>query len=305
MKQRYLITGILLSTTILGYTQNWYQGNLHSHSYWSDGNTFPELAVYEYKANGYQFICLSDHNAFQSDVNAWKEIKDDKSTIPANIEVMRKTFGAESVITKTTKKRVAVPSGDGKKMDVEKEVVSHMRLTPFDELARQFDEKGKFLMIPGHEINNTAGGRTLHSNALNIRTNQPFIKEDTVAKALQAQLDGLKQIAEAGQRPNLLMLNHPVWPFFDIDPEMLAEVKDLRLYELCNASASHAEHEISKRMWTQESFFDILTTLRLKKGWEPVYGTATDDVHNYALDRKPTDVNRCYPRQGWVMVRAK
>ena len=95
-----MITGILLSTTLFAYSQNWYRGNLHAHSYWSDGNTFPELAMYAYKANGYQFLCLSDHNAFQTDTNAWKEIKDSKSNIPANIELMEKTFGPDSVITK-------------------------------------------------------------------------------------------------------------------------------------------------------------------------------------------------------------
>jgi predicted metal-dependent phosphoesterase TrpH len=305
MKRTHLITGILLSTTILGYAQNWYRGNLHAHSYWSDGNTFPELAVYEYKANGYQFLCLSDHNAFQTDTNAWKEIKDSKSTIPSNIELMKKTFGPDSVITKSATKRIKVPLDDGKTKLVEKEVITHVKLTPFDELTRQFDEPKKFLMMPGHEINKSAGGRTLHSNALNIRTNQLFIQEETVPKAIQAQLDGLKQIAEGSQRPNLLMLNHPAWPFYDNDPEMLAEVKDLHLYELCNASAAPSAHDISNRLWTCESFFDILTTLRLKKGWEPVYGTASDDVHNYAPDRKTTDINKDYPRQGWVVVRAK
>jgi hypothetical protein len=305
MKQTQLIVCILLSTTIFARAQNWYRGNLHSHSYWSDGNTFPELAVNEYKANGYQFLCLSDHNAFQSDTNKWKEIKDSNSNIPANIELMRKTFAPDSVITKSAIKKKKTPVDDGKMKFVEKEVITHIKLKPFDELTKQFDEPEKFLMMPGHEINKSAGGRTLHSNALNIRTNQPFIQEETVPKAIQAQLDGLKQIAEASQRPNLLQLNHPAWPFFDIDPEMLAEIKDLRLYELCNVSAAPAPHDISNRLWTCESFFDILTTLRLKKGWDPVYGTASDDVHNYAPDRKPTDVNKCYPRQGWVVVRAK
>lgn len=305
MKQTHLITGILLGTTIWGYSQNWYRGNLHAHSYWSDGNTFPELAVYEYKANGYQFLCLSDHNAVQTDTNAWKEIKDSKSTIPANIELMKKTFGADSVTTKSAVKRVKVPSSDGKMKFVEKEVITHVKLTPLHELAKQFNEPGKFLLMPGHEINNVAGGRTLHSNALNITTNQPFIQEETVQKAVQAQLDGLEKIAATSKTPNLLIVNHPAWPFFDVDPEMLADIKELRLYELCNASAAPAQHVLNSHMWTFESFFDILTTLRLKKGWEPIYGTASDDVHNYAPDRKPTDRNKCYPRQGWIMVRAK
>jgi hypothetical protein len=188
---------------------------------------------------------------------------------------------------------------------VEKEVITHVKLTPLHELAKQFNEPGKFLLMPGHEINNVAGGRTLHSNALNITTNQPFIQEETVQKAVQAQLDGLEKIAATSKTPNLLIVNHPAWPFFDVDPEMLADIKELRLYELCNASAAPAQHVLNSHMWTFESFFDILTTLRLKKGWEPIYGTASDDVHNYAPDRKPTDRNKCYPRQGWIMVRAK
>jgi predicted metal-dependent phosphoesterase TrpH len=305
MKHILVITGILLTTTMAGYAQNWYRGSLHGHSYWSDGNTFPELAIHEYKANGYQFMCLSDHNAFQTDTNAWKEIKDSKSSIPANIALMERTFGQDSVRTKSKIKRINVPLGEGEMKLVEKEVISHIRLTPFDELARKFDEPEKFLLMPGHEINKSAGGRTLHSNALNIRTSQPFIQKETIPEAIQAQLDGLRQIEEASKAPNLLMVNHPSWPFYDIDPEMLAEVRDLQLYELCNVSAAPAAHEISNRLWTCESFFDILTTLRLKKGWDPVYGTVTDDVHNYNPDRKPTDINKDYPLQGWVMVRAK
>jgi len=305
MKHTLVITGFLLSTTMSGYAQNWYRGSLHGHSYWSDGNTFPELAIHEYKTNGYQFMCLSDHNAFQTETNAWKEIKDSKSTIPANIALMEQTFGPDSVRTKSKIKRIKVPLGEGEMKLIEKEVISHIRLTPFDELARKFDEPEKFLLMPGHEINKSAGGRTLHSNALNIRTSQPFIQKETVPEAIQAQLDGLRQIAEASKTPNLLMVNHPAWPFYDIDPEMLGEVKDLRLYELCNVSASPVAHDISNRLWTCESFFDILTTLRLKKGWDPVYGIASDDVHNYNPDRKPTDINKDYPRQGWVMVRAK
>lgn len=305
MKHKLMITGVLLSTTLFAYSQNWYRGNLHTHSYWSDGNTFPELAVQEYKANGYQFLCLSDHNAFQSDTNAWKEIKDSKSNIPANIALMEKTFGPVSVITKNTTKKINVPLGDGKMKQIEKETITHIKLKPFNELAKQFDEPEKFLMMPGHEINKSAGGRTLHSNALNIRTNQPFIEAETVQKAIQAQLDGLQKIEETSKTPNLLIVNHPAWPFFDLDPEMLADIKDLHLYELCNASSGPSEHAFSKKTWTCESFFDILTTLRLKKGWDPVYGTASDDVHNYAPDRKPTDVHKCYPRQGWIVVRAK
>jgi len=41
---------------------NWYKGNLHTHTYWSDGDEFPEVVLNWYKTNNYQFIALSDHN---------------------------------------------------------------------------------------------------------------------------------------------------------------------------------------------------------------------------------------------------
>jgi hypothetical protein len=40
----------------------WYKGNLHTHTYWSDGDEFPEMVLDWYKSNGYNFIGLSDHN---------------------------------------------------------------------------------------------------------------------------------------------------------------------------------------------------------------------------------------------------
>ena len=44
----------------------WYKGNIHMHTFWSDGKAFPEEAIEIYKNTGYNFICLSDHNTFQS-----------------------------------------------------------------------------------------------------------------------------------------------------------------------------------------------------------------------------------------------
>jgi len=67
MKHRLVITGILLSTTLVSYGQNWYRGSLHGHSYWSDGNTFPELAIHEYKTNGIvSVLLLSLHGFFKA-----------------------------------------------------------------------------------------------------------------------------------------------------------------------------------------------------------------------------------------------
>jgi hypothetical protein len=40
----------------------WYKGNLHTHTTNSDGAWSPERVVDEYKANGYDFLFITDHN---------------------------------------------------------------------------------------------------------------------------------------------------------------------------------------------------------------------------------------------------
>ncbi|OKP76583.1 hypothetical protein A3844_30400 [Paenibacillus helianthi] len=45
-----------------------YKGNLHTHSTRSDGQYSPEMVMNAYKNNGYDFMCLSDHEIyFKSD----------------------------------------------------------------------------------------------------------------------------------------------------------------------------------------------------------------------------------------------
>ena len=41
---------------------NWYKGNLHTHSLWSDGDDYPEMIMKWYQEHGYHFVSLSDHN---------------------------------------------------------------------------------------------------------------------------------------------------------------------------------------------------------------------------------------------------
>ena len=52
-------------------TKTWFKGNLHTHSYWSDGDDFPEEIMDWYKSNGYQFVALSDHNTL-AEGERWK-----------------------------------------------------------------------------------------------------------------------------------------------------------------------------------------------------------------------------------------
>src|SRR4026207_1969454 len=72
------LCGIVLSLWVtIGWAQNdtarWYKGNTHTHSYWSDGDDFPEMIMDWYKTHGYDFVSLSDHNILAEGVK-WKEI---------------------------------------------------------------------------------------------------------------------------------------------------------------------------------------------------------------------------------------
>ena len=44
--------------------ERWYRGNTHTHTLQSDGDSPPELVARWYKAHGYNFLVLSDHNVF-------------------------------------------------------------------------------------------------------------------------------------------------------------------------------------------------------------------------------------------------
>ncbi len=65
-----IIASLVLTAGVLtGFQKNepvrFYKGNLHTHSYWSDGNTYPEEVARWYRGHGYQFLAVTDHNILQ------------------------------------------------------------------------------------------------------------------------------------------------------------------------------------------------------------------------------------------------
>ncbi|MDD4644486.1 MAG: hypothetical protein PHY99_00695 [Bacteroidales bacterium] len=60
-----LLTIGLLSSFQKDKPVHFYKGNLHTHSYWSDGNAYPEDIARWYHDNGYQFLAVTDHNILQ------------------------------------------------------------------------------------------------------------------------------------------------------------------------------------------------------------------------------------------------
>lgn len=254
----------------------WYKGNIHCHTVWSDGNTLPELAVDWYRTHGYQFLSLTDHSLLQLDPRFWKETKTDL------IKESKEKFGDDWLETKDE---------DGK---------TSVRLKTYAELAKKFDDPGKFLLIPGHEQNIDVAGHSLHTNALNIAETIPF--PSNFPSVVEAALSWRKASLENSKKNGLegfWMLNHPDWSYYDISPEVLIEASEIEFYENCNTASGPRQRQV--RMPDREKYWDIVNAFRLLDGKKPVYGVASDDAHEYIRfeDLWPN------PGNGWIVVRSK
>ena len=269
-----------LSSTL--HAAEWYRGNMHMHSFWSDGNVYPEQAVDWYKDNGYHFVVLSDHTNLQLDPQRWIDIETDRRPL-ARFEELAARYGQPETREVEGKKQV--------------------RLSTVHELKKRLDIPGKFLMIPGHEMNATANGVTLHGNAINVTETIPFQRGETLAESIDKNALAVKKNGEEQGHASLFMLNHPIWPYYDIDPISMADAKETIIYESL-AAGGHVSgsFDASPRFWDRESIWDIVTAFRIVKGHSLMYGAGTDDTHDYTNIRDGNDSN---PGMAWVWVRAE
>lgn len=239
-----------------------YKGILHAHSFWSDGDVPPEEAVAWYKDRGYHFMSLTDHNQLQTDANRWRKVSGERW---------------------------------------EREKIEYVRLKTFAELAVQFNESGRFLMMPGHEANRFVRGVQAHLNIIN--TDQVFLIPDgmrTADEAFSRVWDDAETYARREHRNMLLMVNHPDWRYFDIPADVLIRNPKIRFYELCNADGGPVFER--HPLWhTPDKYFDVVNAFRIEDGLPPVYGVGTDDTHRY----HPNDTGHSRPGHAWVSVFAR
>lgn len=273
----------------------WYRGNLHMHTYWSDGRAFPEQAIDIYKKLGYDFLSLTDHNLFADDPNVWRAVEEKESgwppvVTPPYFDAYVKDFGRE----------VETKEENGKTL---------VRLKTYEEMRKRFDEPGNFLLMPGVEITQVNDGTHLHQNYINLPDAVPFVKGGPLGKELKdtglTQTDvmrlNVKEVSEMAakmQRPSLLMLNHPHWIYWDIKPQLLIENPDVRFFEVCNNGSDFAPHPDAKSV-TLDSFWDAVNAFRSIQGSPLLFGVGSDDTHYY-INRKPDQ----RVADAWVMVRA-
>ncbi|MHC4618209.1 MAG: hypothetical protein ACYTEQ_10705 [Planctomycetota bacterium] len=272
-----LLIALLMITGCAPLTesQNWWKGNLHTHTLWSDGGDYPEMVVEWYKKHGYHFLALSDHNIL-SQGQKWIDVTDKRG----GGEVFHKYL--ERFGDKWVEQRIV----DGQQQ---------VRLKPLSEIRCLFEEPGRFLLVEAEEITQ----KKAHVNAINLREVIPRHEGDSALEVMRECVSAVMAQREHTGQPMFAQINHPNFRWA-LTAEDIMQVEDAKFFEVANCHAAvrnsgDERHAGTERMW------DIILTRRLAElGLPVIYGTATDDAHHYHK-YGPKWAN---PGRGWVMVRA-
>lgn len=275
-RQLLCAAALLFAGTLHGA---WWKGNLHTHTFWSDGDDYPEAVADWYKTNGYHFLALSDHNILQES-DKWVTVTNNKAA--ATLRKYKERFGEKWVEQRTMTETQMV------------------RLKRLDEFRPLFDEADRFLLIPAEEISAKFRTHPIHVNAINIRELIKPQEGSNVVEVLQRNVDAvLEQRRRTGQ-PMFPHINHPNFGW-GLTAEDLMRIEGDKFFEVYNGhpavnNEGDVYHPSVERIW------DIVLTFRLAElSLEPMFGTAVDDAHNYHVTAR-TNANA---GRGWVVVRSE
>ncbi|MBN3580763.1 histidinol-phosphatase [Algoriphagus aestuarii] len=257
-------------------TKQWYKGNLHTHSYWSDGDDYPEMIMDWYKTHDYDFVVLSDHNTLAQG-EKWKLIPKSPSHELGFQKYVEK-YGDQVIYRKDSADRIAV------------------KLKTLVEYAPMFEEEGEFLIIQSQELTESFEKKPLHMNVTNIQKLIPAEGGNSIPEILQNGLDRVKAQRDSTGVPMFLHINHPnfIWA---ITPEDIIALNGERFFEVYNGHPQVNNYGDSLRP-SMEVLWDKVQASYLQAGKPLLYGLAVDDAHNYHV----FDQNSSNPGRGWVMV---
>jgi hypothetical protein len=279
-KKTIAILMVLSTFCTTGVTaQNWYKGNLHTHTIWSDGDEYPEMVIDWYKSRGYDFIGLSDHNKVQEG-SVW-------------INIPRKTIDREAFnnyLSKYGDKWVEFKKWDNDSIRV--------RLKTLEECRQLFEEKGKFFIFKNEEITSNFNGKPVHINATNIQKVIPRQYGNSIVDVIQKSVNMVaEQRSETGQKM-FAQVNHPNFGLA-ITAADIMQVQNVRFFEVFNGGPmtnnyGDAFHDSTEVMW------DKINLHYLKQGRPLILGLAVDDSHSFHVLN--SSLNN--PGRAWVMVYA-
>ncbi|MBQ3290147.1 MAG: hypothetical protein IJH50_12100 [Kiritimatiellae bacterium] len=268
-----------------GTGKRWYRGMMHMHTLWSDGRALPEQCAAAYKDAGYDFIAFTDHNRLGVDPDRWIAVGNgtEKGWPPICVhpdcfKKYMERFG----------KTASVRGGkDG--------ALTHVRLKTFAEVKKMFEEKEKFLMIPGVELTTDVkeNGVTyaMHMNVVGIddvieRAKRAklieFLPGRTVASAIRESRELSEALAkERGNPPFFCMVNHPNWLYYDVYAKDLIDNPEIRYFEVCNNGSEWPVPEELDGEWYHDNLWDAVLAYRMTHGQQMLYGIGSDDTHFY------------------------
>ena len=255
----------------------WWKGNLHTHSFWSDGDDYPEMIIDWYKTAGYDFVALSEHNTL---AEGERFIDVAESGGEELLDVYKARF-PDWVEERHTD-----------------EGVHEVRLETLEEYRTLFEEPGSFLLVSSEEITDGFETKPIHVNATNIKDLIEPQGGDSVRDVMQRNVDAvLQQRARTGQAmfPHI---NHPNFGWA-VKVEDLIALRGEKFFEVYNGHPQ-VHNEGDELRPSTERMWDILLAERLSNGQEIMYGIAVDDAHNY----HDVDAEHSNPGRGWVMVRS-
>ena len=286
MKRAILLTLFIFLTQSQAFdydTQKWFKGNTHTHSLWSDGNDFPEMIIDWYKTRGYDFLALTDHNILQKG-DKWMDLE--------AIKKRQRALGRDAV-----SKCVARFGEDWIQWETRKEKKGIVMKT-LEQCRDEFEEPGKFYLLPAEEVSNSASKKPVHINALNISEVVPAVKDDkaSVADVMKRSYEMIEAHSKESGKPILAHLNHPNFQWA-VTADDLAKVALGGYMEIYNGHPG-INHLGDETRPGDVEIWDIANTIRIAEmKAAPLYGVATDDSHTY----HGGDVS---PGRGWVVVGA-
>lgn len=259
--------------------KQWFKGNLHTHSYWSDGDEFPEVIMDWYKSNDYQFVALTDHNTL-AEGDKWK------------------TISSDSIYQKAFKNYLDTYGSDWVNHKVDSLNRIQVKLKTYNEYRTKFEEAGKFLIIQSEEITDGYKGKPIHINATNVKKKIDPQGGNSVLEVMQNNLDEVaKHKAEFG-KPIIAHINHPNF-YYAISLEDMIGLKNEQFFEVYNGHPAVNNSGDDTHMST-ELMWDYINIAYLENNKPIMYGLATDDSHHYhTKGKKWSNAGR-----GWIMVQA-
>lgn len=269
----------------------WFKGNLHMHSYWTDGHGFPEMVAEWFKDKGYHFIAFTEHDRHQVG-DKWVSLDPARGSGRSMaegglLEKYKARFGEDWVETRGG-------------------ALGEVRVKPLAEYRHLVEEEGRFLLLTGEEVTTRWGyvddwSQTHWINVFDTAAAvEPQHDPDSSPGAMRATLAAARAAGSVSGADVLAFLNHPNFGW-NATAEDIAAVEDLRhieIYTALNMCATFGDrlHCPAERLW------DVVLSLRLAAGLDPVFGLATDDCHAYARHFEFGDT--ALPGRAWICVRA-